>query len=110
MSIEDITIRELREFKSLIGDNSKKEVPFEIGKDYFIRTVTYHTTGKVVDIVGSFLVLEDAAWIADSGRFHNALKSGVVDESEPFVRCAFINIETIVDATPWEFKLITEQK
>lgn len=34
---------------------------FEIGKCYFIRTVTYHLTGRLIATDGQFLILEDAA-------------------------------------------------
>ena len=51
--------------------------PFEVGKQYFIRTVTYHLTGKLVEIKGKFLLFEQAAWIADSGRFTDSMKKGI---------------------------------
>ena len=40
------------------GVTSSVKHPFEIGKQYFIRTVTYHSTGKVKDIIGDYLILE----------------------------------------------------
>ena len=85
------------------------ELPFEVGKSYFIRTVTYHLTGKVKTIVGKFLVLEDAAWIADSGRFSNAIKKGTLNEVEP-VGDAIVNTDSIADAFPWVHALPKEQK
>lgn len=83
-------------------------VPFKIGKSYFFRTVTYHLTGRVSQIVGKFLVLEDAAWIADSGRFNEFVKGNSNEslEVEPFVKNVFLNIDSITDAT--ESKLYTE--
>jgi hypothetical protein len=85
------------------------EGPFEIGKAYFIRTVTYHLTGRVKAVVGSFLVLEEAAWIADSGRFMSAIKDGKLNEVEP-VGEALINIGSITDAFPWAHALPKDQK
>lgn len=32
------------------GDKSTTDVPFEVGGKYYIRTVTYHLTGKVKEI------------------------------------------------------------
>lgn len=40
-----------------------------LNKNLFIRTVTYHYTGRVVDVSSAFLKLERAAWIANSGRW-----------------------------------------
>ena len=80
-----------------------------IGQKLFIRTVTYHMTGKVVKRMGAFIQLEDAAWIADSGRFSDAIKKGTLDEVEP-VGTAWLNLSSVVDFFPWKFKLPTEQK
>jgi hypothetical protein len=57
---------------------------WEIGKFYFIRTVTMNNTGRLVAVTDHELVLEDAAWIADSSRFSDALKDGSFNEVEPF--------------------------
>lgn len=82
---------------------------FELGKAYFIRTVTFHLTGRVVRTAGQFLILEDAAWIADSGRFAQALSKGSLNEVEP-VGEAIINTGSITDAFPWKHALPKEQK
>jgi hypothetical protein len=85
------------------------ELPFEIGGEYFIRTVTYHLTGRVKDIVGKFLILEDAAWIADSGRFHKFFTDPTSElEVEPFANDVFVNTDSITDAT--ERKVLVEVK
>jgi hypothetical protein len=80
-----------------------------IGKKLFIRTVTYHMVGEVVKRVGKFFQLKNASWVADSGRFMNAIKDGTLDEVEP-VGEAFLNIDSIVDMFPWVHKLPTSQK
>jgi hypothetical protein len=85
-------------------------VPFQIGKKYYIRTVTYHATGKVKRIKGGFLVLTDAAWIADSGRFREAIMNGVLSEVEPVEVEMYLNIASITDAFEWKHKLPREQK
>ena len=66
-------------------------------------------TGKVVKRMGSFIQLEDAAWIADSGRFSQAILNGELDEVEP-VGTMWVNLSSIVDFFPWKHKLPTEQK
>lgn len=92
-------------------DNKEtSSLPFEEGEKYYIRTVTYHATGRIKRIVGDFLVLEDAAWIADSGRFREAIMSGVLNEVEPVEVEMFVNKNSIVDAFEWKHKLPREQK
>jgi len=80
-----------------------------IGKCFFIRTVTYHLVGRVKSIFGKFLELEDASWVADSGRFMNAIKEGTLNEVEP-VGKAYVNTESITDFFPWNNKLPDAQK
>lgn len=58
--------------------------PWEIGRVYLIRTVTMINAGKVVQVTGQEIVLEEAAWIADTGRFADALKTGNFNEVEPW--------------------------
>jgi hypothetical protein len=80
-----------------------------VGGKWFIRTVTFHHVGLVVRRVGEFLVLKDASWVADSGRFMDALKKGTLAEVEP-VGDALVNVSSIVDAFPWIHDLPTQQK
>jgi hypothetical protein len=80
-----------------------------IGKKYFFRTVTYHMTGRVVAIIGNIIQLEDAAWIADSGRFSDAIKTGELSEIEPTGN-HFINLDTCTDFIPWNHELPRVQK
>ena len=84
---------------------SKNKSPFVIGNKYFIRSVTFHNVGRVKDIVGGFVILENASWIADSGRFNEMLQTGEFNEVEPFKNDVFVNIAGIVDATLFEHEL-----
>mgnify|MGYP001106916061 CR=1 FL=1 len=83
---------------------------FEVGQTYLIRTVTMFYTGRVVAITDSDLVLEDAAWIADTGRFSDCLETGVLNEVEPFLDKVIVARGGIVDATPWTHPLPRTQK
>jgi hypothetical protein len=83
--------------------------PFEVGQSYFIRTVTYHLIGKLEAIADGFLILSSASWIADSGRFMQAIRDGKLDEVEP-VGDAVVNIGSITDAFPWKHSLPKDQK
>lgn len=80
-----------------------------VGSAVFIRTVTYHGTGRVVGIVEGFIELDVSAWIADSGRFMNALKDGELNEVEPTDRM-WVSIASIVDFFEWKHELPKEQK
>ena len=90
MNINDLTIGQIKEIQAMfptmsspkptISDNSV----WEIGEIYLIRTVTMIDTGKLVKVTEHELLLEDAAWIADTGRFSDALKKAEFDEVEPF--------------------------
>jgi hypothetical protein len=57
---------------------------WEIGANYLIRTVTMIDTGRLVAVTDRELVLEDAAWIADTGRFADAIAMSKFEEVEPF--------------------------
>ena len=83
----------------------KGESIYKIGAKLFIRTVTYHYTGRVSYFADGELVLEDAAWIADSGRFANALKTGELGEVEPYPGLCSLGVGAIVDASPWNHEL-----
>lgn len=93
-------------------DESNPSRPWIVGANYFIRTVTHHYTGRLVDVHDKELVLIDAAWIADDGRFMQAVKSGAFNEVEPFPDGAHIIIgrATVIDATVIPFALPRTQK
>lgn len=57
---------------------------WQIGANYLIRTVTHIQTGRLVAVDEHELTIEDAAWIADTGRFAGALTNADFSEVEPF--------------------------
>ena len=96
----------------MILEEAKKDINnYEdlVGEKFYFRTVTYHLVGKVKNIVGRFAFLKDASWIADSGRFMNAIKDGTLDEVEP-VGDAFVNLDAVTDFFPWKHALPDKQK
>jgi hypothetical protein len=98
--------------KDQLGEKSFKEIKAlddMVGESFYFRTVTYHLTGRVKKVLGSILELETAAWIAETGRFEQAIKNGELWEVEPVGR-AFINMDTVTDFFPWVHKLPTQQK
>ena len=78
---------------------------FEIGKWYFIRTVTHHQVGELVgfDRDGKELIFKNASWVADDGRFGDMWKKGTFAEYEPFPPGLpiLVNRESIIDAGEW---------
>lgn len=84
MNIEELTVGQARELAVLFQQPKQSSFPFEIGKNYFIRTVTHHHTGKLVAVTDKELVLENAAWIADDGRLTEALSTCTFAEVEMF--------------------------
>jgi hypothetical protein len=83
--------------------------PFEGGEAYFIRTVTYHLVGRVKHVLRDYLILEEASWVADSGRFMQAIMDGTLSEVEP-VGTAYVSLGSITDAFPWGHDLPARQK
>jgi hypothetical protein len=85
------------------------DLPFQLGQSYFFRTVTFHIIGRVAAIRKNFLVLNDASWVADSGRFMNSIKDGELNEVEPLGDW-IVNTDSITDCGPWRHPLPKEQK
>ena len=112
MEIDDLKIGDLKTLQSMLqGQSSCQDTHWQIGKAYFIRTVTHHYTGRLIAITPKELILEDAAWIADDGRFSDALKSGNLNEVEPFpAGKVIVGRGALLDAHVWEHALPREQK
>ena len=110
MNIDELTIKEVNHIQSLLkGSESKSESPYQVGQAYLIRTVTLYYTGKIKRVTPKEIILEDAAWIADTGRFSHALKTGTLNEIEPMGE-VIIGRGAVVDATRWNHALPTEKK
>ncbi len=88
----------------------KSKSPIQVGNAVLIRTVTHYHTGLIVEINENHLVLEKAAWVADTGRFSNALESGTLNEVEPFNGPVAVFIAAIIDVTDWNHELPEKQK
>lgn len=90
IDVKDLTLRQIEEIQSVFDNKEVGCAPkcdhaaWEIGKTYLIRTVTMNDTGRLVMVTPQELVLEDAAWIADTGRFADAVKNATFGEVEPF--------------------------
>lgn len=111
MDIDSLTVREIKHIQSLLKPNTETH-PYKIGTNYFIRTVTHHLTGKLLRVTSKELVLIDAAWIADNGRFMNFLKDGTPNEVEPFPdgQEVIVGRGSLIDAVEWSHALPRKQK
>jgi len=119
MKLEDMKLGEVLKLRQQMSEMfgttvlpPLKSHSFEIDKQYFIRTVTHHYTGRLVSVTESDLVLIDAAWIADDGRFAEAIAKGKHNEVEPYPDGlpVIINRGAIIDACEYKANLPRDQK
>jgi len=91
---------------------SWKEVPLQIGEHVFLRGITHHYVGELVNKTDNWLVLKKAAWVPDDGRFADFLKTGVAEEFEPYPdeTAVIISVDVICDISVWPFALPVKQK
>ena len=92
----EISFKDLKDLLQIDGSSH----PFNIGSFYHVRTVTMAIAGKLRSVHSQELVLSDASWVADSGRFNEYLKdTNKVKENEPFENDVIIGRGSIVDMT-----------
>jgi hypothetical protein len=79
----------------------------EVGKCYFVRGGAKDYVGRLAEIDTPFtLTLADAAWVAESGRFHEFMRDGRAAgmEVEP---CGAVMLRW-EEVFPWPFPLFAE--
>jgi len=86
--------------------------PLRIGNKVFIRAVTHYLTGEIVAVSRDEVLLVSAAWIADTGRWFQALSTGVLNEVEPYPDGLVVGMGrgAIVDYCDWKHDLPRAQK
>ena len=90
---------------------TKKVGVWEVGKNYVLRTVTMIDVGQLVVVTDDELVLKDASWIADTGRWNEFLKDGKYSESEPFPDgLVIVGRGALIDAMVWKHPLVRSVK
>ena len=112
-----LIVRESDEGKRIVeGHPTQQDAaphqPYELGQDYLIRTVTHIDIGTVVEVGPQEIVLENASWIADTGRYHNAVKDGTLNEVEPYSdgERVILGRGAVIDACRWNHSLPRTQK
>ena len=112
MDIDNLTVKEIKHIQSLLRAPSENKGRWKVGQNYFIRTVTHHLVGTLIEVTAKELWLKDASWIADDGRFMQALRDGEVKEVEPFPDGEEVPVGrgALIDAAIWRHPLPREQK
>lgn len=108
MDIEQLTLKQIRELQSIAQPTPRDDSHWKVGENYFIRTVTHHLLGKLIKVTAQELVIVDAAWIADDGRFHQAIATGAVNECEPYPDGIEVVVGrgSLIDACQWKHALL----
>ena len=81
-----------------------------LGTSVIVRSVTHYYVGVLSAYDDSLLLLDDAAWVADTGRWSVALSTGAVNEVEPYPGKCILNRGAIVDLSPWNHSLLRTTK
>lgn len=91
----------------MMAKEAKVQSPNRLGNKVFIRSVTHHYTGLIVGVSKDEILLKDAAWIADNGRFSAALASGQFNEVEPYPADAIVAVArgAVLDTSDWKHDL-----
>lgn len=107
------------EISEMMGNDEVKEKAkekpvfgYQVGKNYFIRTVTHYLVGRLVHVTDKELILDNCSWIADTGRYHKAFINGDFSEKEPYPKDLLVHVNrgAFIDAAIWEHKLPTESE
>jgi hypothetical protein len=120
MKIDDLTIKEAKEIAHMVANlfggkaSHIRQHPFEVGKAYFIRTITHHYIGVVREICELCIVMDNCSWVADDGRYHKLMR-GVWDdksEVEPYPKECLVPVffGAMIDSREWNFDIPTEVK
>jgi len=95
-----------------ITNKSKPQSPIRVGESVFICTVTRYYVGRIVALSREEIVLLDAAWITDTGRFAQALATGALSEVEPYPSGVPVSVArgAVVDVSAWRHPLPRDVK
>ena len=90
---------------------SEEKSPYKVGNAYLFRCVTSYQIGRVEYVTKKEIVLSGAGWCADTGRFEEALRTGVVSEYEPAPDgFCIVGRGALVDAFNWNHEIPREVK
>jgi hypothetical protein len=96
---------------SFLGEITVDLPPYKVGEKWLFFMATRYVVGKVKSVTSCEVVLEDAAWIPETGRMMQSIQSGEFKSVEPYPSgIAVINRLGVNDATPCLFQLPLKQK
>lgn len=83
---------------------------YQVGAKLFIRTVTNYYVGQVCFVSDDEIGMVGASWVADTGRFSEAMASGTLSEVEMYKGRISVGRGAICDVSRWGHALPTETK
>ena len=116
MDINDLTIGQAKELSGMFQkcEAAKPDInPWTVGDTWFIRTVTYHLVGELKSVGTQELVMKGGTvmWVADDGRFQQAIEEGQFNETEPYGdQDVVVGRGTVIDATRIKINIKVVQK
>lgn len=85
--------------------------PYVIGEKYYFEQVTKYFTGRLVGLTDREFIVDQCAWIPDTGRYAQAMQSGNFNEVEPFPDgLVFVSRDANIIVRPWSLILPRSQK
>ncbi len=115
MNIDELTLGQVKEIKSLIFNEKESSSPYGVGENWFIRTVTHHLVGVIKSVGSQEIVLEGGTvmWIADDGKFSDFFKGNPSNSYESEVygeNDVVLGRGSIIDGTKLGVKIKVETK
>jgi hypothetical protein len=113
MNIEDLTLRQLREIRTMgITAPAQAMSNYPTGKNVIVRTVTMIYTGRLEEVTETDLILVDCSWIPETDRFMQFVANGSVKECEPYPEGlpVYINRGALLDMCELKKELPRSQK
>ncbi len=119
IDINKLTFKQIQQLRSVLGaplpanaSHVSAPDPYEIGKNYFVRTVTHHFVGTLVAVFALELQFANCSWVPEDGRFMQAMEKGELSEVEPYPRGSrpIIGRTALIDCVVITWPLPSAQK
>lgn len=97
-------------FLDALTEGDVQVIRFEVGQFYYVETLTKYYVGRCKEVTPTELVLDEAAWVDDTGRLSAFLKNGWDNPSvaaEPYPDDVSIPAHMISSVTVWNHKKLT---
>ena len=102
--------KDMPKTKIVVPKGDKSNPFMEVGKSYFLRTVTHYFTGVLIWVGSQEIAFKNACWVADTGRFNEFMSKGTFNESEPFPadKIVIIGRGSIIDMSERETIMVVK--